>query len=316
MPSFRDHLARQLQFLAASSKAFDDGFEDEAYRIAVALRVLIQKTARQTPLLEHVGAPDALLLSTTEPPPSDCISYNGLAMFVVENRDGTYITSFGAGLDDAPHRRYIPADEWWNEIVHVLNGKRMSRKGIALSAAEQDGGAHVDTRLNQAYQEFKESAWVVTDGTSRIDVSEQQLIFLRQMAWEILNSPSLQDLVAMGAIQDAHKVPTRRRFSWEPPEVEAEAMAAVTVSEVDRLRPVVSAGHFKILDQLYKQPQGTQTDPIIGFQVDFPSGSPSRIDQWLASLLSENLLTVSRQGAVEITMRGRAFVARVIEIGH
>lgn len=47
----------------------------------------------------------------------------------------------------------ISIDEWWfNETVFKHNGKNYSRKLIALSAANKDGGAHVDSSLDKYYE--------------------------------------------------------------------------------------------------------------------------------------------------------------------
>jgi hypothetical protein len=49
------HLAEQLQFLQVSAAAFDAGFEGEAKRLAVVLRILLHDTKSSKSLLGQLG---------------------------------------------------------------------------------------------------------------------------------------------------------------------------------------------------------------------------------------------------------------------
>jgi hypothetical protein len=64
----------------------------------------------------------------------------------------------------------------------------MSRAVIALTAANKDGGAHVDTELPPEYATLDEGVWVSSrDGR----IGDHHLLYLRQMGYEVLNSPKL-----------------------------------------------------------------------------------------------------------------------------
>lgn len=71
-------------------------------------------------------------------------------------------------------------------------GVRVARRDIALAAANKDGGAHVDAELPPEYQRLIEGLWVMM-GTGK-HVAGQHLLYLRQMGFEILNSPDLSAL--------------------------------------------------------------------------------------------------------------------------
>lgn len=46
----------------------------------------------------------------------------------------------------------INFEDWWNGVVLVdFPGNEFTRKDLILSVADQDGGAHVDTKLNEPY---------------------------------------------------------------------------------------------------------------------------------------------------------------------
>ncbi|HWG61185.1 MAG TPA: hypothetical protein VG253_05680, partial [Streptosporangiaceae bacterium] len=73
-PTGRDksNLLRQLRehtdFLEASAAAFDSGFEAEAKRLAVSLRVLLHDTPSSHALLDQLGIKDKLKFTETSSP--------------------------------------------------------------------------------------------------------------------------------------------------------------------------------------------------------------------------------------------------------
>lgn len=314
---FRQHLARQREFLSASAVAYDAGFRDEAYRIAVVLRVLLHQTKASTSLLHHLSADHAPLLSTTEPASPGAVFYDGLSLIGMAGGSGD--VTVGPALDQAHTRRFVPAQDWWGEEIFVLNSTRLARKNIVLSAANQDGGAHVDDKLNAQYAEFKQGIWSAPkDLAAAYDIPEPQLVFLRQMAYEILNSPSLQDLVTSGTVSPQNSVLTAPTPPWEPEKVAQADLDAMPILEVDRLRNVVKKGHFSLLDGLYRSSPGGATNPLGNYQIDQNDGYLGSFADWTKVLLDENLIARSADfpDLYTGTNRGRAFVTRIIEIGH
>jgi hypothetical protein len=315
MIDFRQHLDRQIAFLRSSAAAYDAGFRDEAYRIAVAIRVLVHNTKTSTSLLRHLGVENAPLLSTTEPAPPNAVLYDGLSLVAFQTASG----AVRAGLDESPTRRFTAAQDWWTETIYVLNNVRLSRKDIVLSAANQDGGAHVDASLNAEYASFKQGLWsFASDGNVVVfDLPEPQLVFLRQMAYEVVNSPSLRDIVATGAVTPANSFITPPPPPWTPPEVSQHDLDAMPISEVNRLRNVVRKGHFTLLDGFYRYPGGG-TNPEGNFDIDRAEGYTGLQVQWIRALLDEGLVATypENPSLVTSTPRGRAFVARITQIGH
>jgi len=83
----------------------------------------------------------------------------------------------------------------WQETV-ISQNTRASRKEIVLGAANQDGGAHVDSNSNAKIRELKEGVRTFTLRRDGVVVSEQKLTdhhfpMLRQIGYEVLNSPDL-----------------------------------------------------------------------------------------------------------------------------
>lgn len=314
---FREHLKRQLSFLQRSAAAYDSGHIDEAYRIATAIRVLIHNTRTSVSLLHHLNCDLIPLLSTTEPASARAVFYDGMNFIQVTGP--TNEITVRPALDKSLTHRLISAQEWWTEEIYVLNQTRLARKNIVLSAANKDGGAHVDSSLDKDYAEFKRGIWALHGNLdAETDVTKPQFVFLRQMAFEILNSPALDDLAKYGTVSAANNATSTPTPMWVPPPVPEADLEQMTYAEVERLRSIVPEPQFRLLDNLYYSSIGSAANPLGNYQTAQQSGYPWSLRRWLRPLITENLIVKSQRNnnLYELTGRGRAFVARIIEIGH
>lgn len=197
---FKSHLRRQLSFLERSCAAYDSGFSDEAIRIATVIRTLVHNTPNSTSLLKHLNATDIKLFTTVTMKVDEGVCYFwSMGTVKCEGKRIEYIPN----LDDfSSSSMTIPVDEWWNQIVHVVNPKaRLKRKDIVLTAANKDGGAHVDRRLTAEYDALasdgalgKLSLKVGGVEYSR-PITDAHLVAIRTMGNELLKSPELLSLV-------------------------------------------------------------------------------------------------------------------------
>jgi hypothetical protein len=184
---FREQLRQQLGFIRNSCESYDRGDRAEGIRIATSLRTLLTDRGRQTSLLTRLGATDVPLLSTAPE-----IRPTTLAIDWMPVRITSAGMTIEPPLDRTSTKRPLPARQWWKEPVTIVDaGLRVTREDIALVAADRDGGAHVDATLTAAYQKLKTGLWVTLDGKP---VSDHHLLHLRQMGFEILNSPELAAL--------------------------------------------------------------------------------------------------------------------------
>lgn len=197
MVDFREQLAKQLAFIRTSCRLYDEGDKNEAYRIAVALRVICHQTGMSTSLLRHLGATRISLLSTCEVIPAEAEFWPNLTNFII-NPTGQVFECVPK-LANALTARTVPFDDWWNQetVYRFSAGADVRRKKLILSAANQDGGAHVDALLEPMYQKLRDGAgWKIA---FRPDVGEAREVSLgncgvaaiRQMGYEVLNSPAL-----------------------------------------------------------------------------------------------------------------------------
>ena len=169
-PNLRKLLSRQIAFVRISCDAYDQGLRGEAVRVGTALRVLLHDTPDSASLLGRLRAKQVPLLSTCGPirNPTHMVLFDGLVGFSGGKVD--------AKLGRTTARRERPAGEWWMQTVSVRDGRALSRAVIALTADAA----------------FLEGVWSV-EGVLR--VPDHHLMYLRQMGYELLNSPQLEALV-------------------------------------------------------------------------------------------------------------------------
>jgi hypothetical protein len=208
----RQHLARQLGFLLRSCHAFDEGYVDEAIRIATVLRVLVYDTRASTSVLTHLNAKDTIRLLSTCPElrslipgtPTDVdlakfdIHFQGLVMTRLIAGKGAVLLP---GLDRKGRYGLLSVHDWWHQIVWVVKCDQILTRGvIILTAANQDGGAPVDSTLTPVYEALAADGvagtYVArsTDIEQRGNLENAHFVSLRQMAYEVLNSTSITQL--------------------------------------------------------------------------------------------------------------------------
>jgi hypothetical protein len=183
------HLDEQLGFLERSATAFDQGFEDEAKRLAVALRVLLHETTQSHSLLGQLGRRQGAYVDTALPADAANLMTHGGLVFVAM---GPPQTRYVAMLDDVPITKHVPFDQWWDAPVFIDRDRNsLTRKQLILITANQDGGAHVDPALDDTYAKLQKQNSLelvaVENGRARpMDGPERAAI--RQIAHETLKT--------------------------------------------------------------------------------------------------------------------------------
>ncbi len=219
---YKEALATQLRFIQRSCEIFDQGYWDEAIRIATQLRIILNPgSGNKKSLLQHLGVNRQIkLLSTCEGASPNAVSYQGMGAFEYKS-DGVATTmKFYAPLDNIPvsWASEMKVHEWWDQIVYVLAPQAVDqsslvlrRKDIILTAANKDGGAHFDAMLTPEYEQLATPGavgeWVsVVDGVEqRTPIIGAHFVCLRQMGYEILHSPELLALIRPHVRGPAHK---------------------------------------------------------------------------------------------------------------
>lgn len=139
-------LQEQLRFLQRSCETFDKGFEDEAIRIATSLRVIFHNTRVSTSLVSHLGFGSKKMLSSSQGH-GDWKDYLAFQMNLTSPQPVRMLPLLGDKF------RELTIEDWWRqEPVFIYNTQKYSRGRIVLSAANKDGGAHVDEELEKYYE--------------------------------------------------------------------------------------------------------------------------------------------------------------------
>lgn len=253
---FRDHLARQLHFIERSCDAYDQGYTDEAIRISTQIRVILNPGGKKSrSLLQYLNSGRIPLLTTSEGAPerSDLVEYIGMGSLRFSSDGQTATDKYFPGLGEAIYHKYIRADRWWKQVVLFTEGTRYSRETIVRDAANKDGGAHVAATLTPEYERLITPGGIgdlveVSGGVETVTpISDVHFVCIRQMAYELLNSPELLKLPgyspmlqAEGGVRsadDERGEDAQGELEMQD-KTEAESQAEVHLeSEVQRPRP-------------------------------------------------------------------------------
>jgi hypothetical protein len=179
------------QFLHSSCEAFDHGFDGEAKRMAVSVRVLVHDTSKSHSLFSQLGLKTRDFYSTSSPwTVTNVLAHHGLLTVRWCGERANYV----ANLDDVPPPfiRWVAFDEWWNETVFDdRKGNQLGRRDVVLGLANKEGGAHVDQNLNLAYEAIsrKSQFWVVESRSGTISLDGKiERVAMRQIAHEALRT--------------------------------------------------------------------------------------------------------------------------------
>lgn len=184
-----EHLTEQTAFLNASCDSFDNGFDAEAKRIATVVRVLVHDTQSSHSLLGLLGKKNIYFFDSAAPlDPNNKFTESPLLMI------GMGKDSYLAPLDSGPSfaHRWRPFEGWWGDPIFRDSQQRsLSRRELVLTAANQDGGAHVDPALNEVYADLAKNnslGWTLSDAAEHKPVSGAVKTAIRQIGHEVLRT--------------------------------------------------------------------------------------------------------------------------------
>jgi len=184
-----NHFKEQIEFLKRSCDSFDNGYYSEAKRIAVVLRVLLHDTRTSQSLLGQLDKKNIQFFNTSIPLDKNSLSsHGGLVMMAAKGKDSKFIPM----LDDVPFKRWDDFNVWWNEEVFVdVERNILKRKDLILISANQDGGAHVDPKLNGVFSRLSKDeslGLLYQEGNSKIMIPQAAGSAIRQIAHEVLKT--------------------------------------------------------------------------------------------------------------------------------
>jgi hypothetical protein len=108
---------------------------------------------------------------------------------------GSFRTGTGASYRaplDGRDARKTAFDDWWKKPIFVDNrGRESSRKEVVLTAADQDGGAHVDPTIDAKYVELATGSslgWVSTGKEGRRAMQGAERAAIHQITHEVFKT--------------------------------------------------------------------------------------------------------------------------------
>jgi hypothetical protein len=203
-------LAEQLRLLAKRCQEFDNGDWGEAPDIATRLRVIFNPGGKSSPsILKSLDAQKVPVLTTCEPrEDSDNVleAIGGLYGQTFAKDENGWRYELAPKFGTSHYRAVIPAARWWEQIVEIVAAETTGtkhvyrRKDVIKNIAEKDGGAHVAEMIPEYYDVLSKPGGIITlttgseGATQQVPIAGVHLAMLRQMAYEVLNSPALRDL--------------------------------------------------------------------------------------------------------------------------
>lgn len=218
-----EHWNNQIRFIQKSIVEFDSGDEIEAQRIATNLRVLFHETNSSKSIFGQLKPQINFYSGGGLYSPSNLIaSWTLLSMSI-----GSEGMKYHAELEGHSRTFFLNFSDWWNEIIFDDRENRFTRRDIVTFIANQDGGAHVDPKLNEAYAKLTKMnsiGWTDSFGNSPINNPAYQAI--RAIANEVLISINLSQQGLKSRLkQKDRKFEMRivdaagRRYKWSETEI-------------------------------------------------------------------------------------------------
>lgn len=190
---FKRALKTYLKHLRLLSTVFDNGDRDAAFLMSNDLRSIFKNNGKSTSVLAHFKAEDIKILSTVEPVKdvSSLITYQGMLNYKFGSAGG----GVSPTLQQSRYKELVSVKEWYHQLVAKDGEHEYTRESIILCVAENDSGTHVDHDLPLGYKHIKKGFFTISDGDGARQLSDTQLIMIRQMAYEFLNSPDVYKLL-------------------------------------------------------------------------------------------------------------------------
>ena len=202
MNEYQSKLKTHLMFLTNSSASYDNGDHEEALRISVSLRVIFydDRKGSSTSLLSHLNKKRTIKLYSTFDKTEKMKEW-GIAPVAILP---LMATSQGVRppLGDWGDGVLFNVKDWLEEVIWKENGISLRRWDIIDSAANQDGGAHVDSedklsnntkKLRRGF-DGKDGKRTANGMTVSLNFKNHHYPLLRQFAHEVLTSIELTSL--------------------------------------------------------------------------------------------------------------------------
>lgn len=185
-------LRNQLALLKHACDTFDKGLTQIGKHIALSLRVLLYHHGQSQALLRQLGLLDKRFLNSAEDIDRNNVMTEWNLCTIRLGSDGGYFLAKCLSGDGTNSLRWSRFETWWNNPVIKDEQRRFfNRRELVLNVADTDGGAHVDSELEEAYMALSREnslAWYFSDGENSTPFIGPELQCMRQIAYEVLET--------------------------------------------------------------------------------------------------------------------------------
>jgi len=145
----KEQLNEQIGFIKRSAELYDRGYPEEAKRIALNVRILVHDTTNSLSLLKQLNMINITkFFDTSMKRIKDDIDKTAWHCLTLIHAN-KHIPILDWNIKSA---KKVNFEEWWNSVVLVDSpGNEFTRKQLILYVADQNGGAHVDPKLDEIY---------------------------------------------------------------------------------------------------------------------------------------------------------------------
>lgn len=148
--------------LINDAQRYDQGNFNAIKRSSVTLRTLFYDTHTQKSLVGQMGTLDIIPFLSF----SEISSQSGFQSSSIFNATFQSISASPTNYIDTwlfyPGKNFTPSrlkfKHWWHQPLLITGTDTMERKDIVTIVANQDGGAHFDSELDQKYQNIKDGS--------------------------------------------------------------------------------------------------------------------------------------------------------------
>lgn len=181
----QEHWDDQIRFLQKSIREFDQGDEKEAQRLATHLRILFHETSVSKSIFSQLK-PNIIFYSSGDLYTPSNLLTSWTLLDLMLSPDGI---NYNAKLKNPSRCFFMMFNDWWNEIIFDDTRNKFTRRDIVKYIANQDGGSHVASELNEAYAaltKMNSLGWIDSHGNVSVNNPAYQAI--RVIANEVLVS--------------------------------------------------------------------------------------------------------------------------------
>jgi len=182
----------QLKLLLHYINEYDKGERYFSRPISGIIRLLVHDKGGAKSILSQVGRKEIMFYDTSFPVCEKSeVSYSGITTIAYsKNNEFMYVAPLDR--DGVGPIKMVDFISWWrSEIFIDARGNHITREDLVLSMAEQDGGVHKDSGLNQPYADLSRNnsmRWVIENGVSSAPLYGVEEAAVRQIAHELLKT--------------------------------------------------------------------------------------------------------------------------------